>query len=202
MTMPNLTVRHGWLHEVSGTLVTWDGVSIAAARIALKGHSFSRTHTLAEHITRQDLPREVRSLMLNGYDAPWVRGRIERLFYTALTLNHEERLEKSGLQATLIAVVCQGDDSLIGVPFSCTDYYLKSGLMFSETEDPPPGELADRIAAAFWNLLLAVPHDLPSYTDQMYHVGAGVWLVFGIACGQPYIEERQQEPRRGPRNRR
>jgi hypothetical protein len=98
------------------------------------------------------------------------------------------------LHASFIAVCPQPDGSLLGVPFECHDHYLQSALMFSEQVDPAPADLCSRVADAFWGLLLAEPHDLPEYRDRMLHIRAGVWLVFGVEAGQPFIEEYDEEP--------
>ena len=59
---------------------------------------------------------------------------------------------------------------------------------------PGAGGPVRRVAEAFWGLLLAKPHDLPEYRDRMLHIGAGVWLVFGVEAGRPFIEEHEEEP--------
>jgi hypothetical protein len=205
MDLSNVTVRYGKptplqvqlaageMRVWHGTPRTWKDTTIVAARVGLKGPSFSLTHELAEHVKRRELPANVRALFLDAYDGPWVRGRIERLFGVS-SPPEQERYEKTGLHAEFVAVFSEQGGGLVAVPFWCTDHYLKSGLMFSEKEDRPPAELCDSIAEAFWGLLLADPYDLPDYNDRMFHSGAGVWLAFGVAHGKPFIDEQEEEP--------
>jgi hypothetical protein len=208
MNLSKLTVRHGELRAVQalfpagemmawrGKPRTWEATTIVAAPVHLKGPYFLLTHTLADYTRDRELPTGVDTLLLDGYDGPWVRGRIERVFGVT-SAGEEERGEKAGLHAEFLAVHTEADGSLVGVPFRCRDHYLKTGLLFSEKVDRPPAAWCDRIADAFWGLLLAEPHDLPEYRDRMFHVGAGVWLVFGIEHGQPFIEEREDGPNGG-----
>jgi hypothetical protein len=194
MDLPRLVVRYGELGQLQGPPRKWGDVTIAAALVALRGRAFSLGYELARHLRGRALPADVRELMLGGYDAPWVRGRIERVFGVT-SPGEQERGEKSGLHASFIAVCPQPDGSLLGVPFECHDHYLKSALMFSEQVDPAPADLCALVADAFWGLLLAEPHDLPEYRGCMPHVGAGGWLVFGVEAGRPFIEEYDEEPR-------
>jgi hypothetical protein len=136
------------------------------------------------------LPPDVRQLLLDGYDGPWVRGRMERVFGVP-SPKADELSEKSGLLGKFLAVVSEEGGSLVGVPFWCGDHYLRAGLTFSGAETPG---VCDRIAGAFWGLLLAAPHDLPDYTDQMFHHGSGTWLAFGVRGGRPFIDEHEDEP--------
>jgi hypothetical protein len=193
MSLPELRVRHGTLGQLQGPPRKWQDIVIAPALVSLKGNSWGSSHEFSEHLAKHPVPKDVSLLFLDGYDGPWVRGRIQRVFLVDCP-GESDRGEKTGLQFEFIGAVPQADGSMVGVPFWCQDYYLRTCLMFSEQEDPPPAELSDQIADAFWNLLLADPHDLPKYTDKLYHSGAGVWLEFGIAGGQPYIEEHDEEP--------
>jgi hypothetical protein len=218
MKLWDIEVRHGRVHEMSATQHSCAGVTFAAAEVTLQGKGWTLTHSLREHLAprkvspfvqpllfgdwedpdgtaTRGVSATVRALFLGGNDGPWVRGRLERLFYSALITNKEDLSEKTGFQADLVAVV-QDDDAFVGVPFRCKDHYLRTGLLFSEEVDPPPADLADGIAWAFWDLLLAEPHDLAEYTDYLEHVGAGIWLEYGVACGQPFVEEHKRDPRR------
>ena len=134
------------------------------------------------------MPAATKPLLLDGDDCPWVRGRCERLFLVSPT-TEEDRGEKCGFDAGFIAVCPQPDGKLLGVPFICTDHYLRSGLMFSDEVDPA---LSNRIADAFWNLLLADPNDLPDYEDIVYHLGAGLLMKFGVENGQPFVEATEE----------
>jgi hypothetical protein len=194
----NLTVQYGELHDLIGPWRQWEGIAIAAAHVRLAGQSWTPTHPLTEHVAARHYPFDVRAMLLNGNDAPWVRGRVERLLGVPPT-RQEDRGEKSGLAAGFIAAVPQDDGSRLGVPFHCADYYLHTELEFAGAV---PATLANDVAAAFWNLLLDDPHDLPDYVDKLMHLGAGIWLLFGIEDGQPFVQECRREPNLNRRRRR
>jgi hypothetical protein len=197
MDLSKLTIRHGRLAGLQGPIPhgearawfgrprTWDGITILTASVEIFGPHFTNRHLLADYLRGRELPPDVRLLMLDGFDGPWVRGRMERVFRTR-SRDAEHLGEKSGLAGTYVAEVRAGSGPPLGVPFDCGDYYLRTGLSFSGEEDPG---LCDRVAAAYWELLLAEPHDLPDYHDKMFHWGTGNWLVFGIKNGRTFIEE-------------
>jgi hypothetical protein len=60
-------------------------------------------------------------------------------------------------------------------------------LIFSG--NPPPQKDIDRVAHAFWQILLKDPQDLPEYTDHYYYTGAGVEVRFGVRDGEPFMKE-------------
>ena len=93
--------------------------------------------------------------------------------------------------ADFIAILQDGDAAYYAVPFSCDDYYGRTLLMFS-SENGPPEKLQQQIAEAFWGLLLSDPTDLVDYKDSMLHLGAGVWIDFGVEDGEPFFEEREE----------
>ena len=47
----------------------------------------------------------------------------------------------------------------------------------------------DRVAHAFWQVMLKDPQDLPEYCDYFYHLGAGVEVRFGVRDGEPFMKE-------------
>ncbi len=198
--MSSLKVKYGEFDDVLGPARSKDGVSIAAARIRLLGESFSPSKKLSDFIKTLTLVPEVNALMQEGYDAPWVRGRMERLFFTE-PVDEEDRCEKSGIYASFIAVVADERDELIATPFEISDYYLQTSLYFSSAPHAPPEDWLDRIATAFWKLLLEDPHDLAEYTETMSHVGGGFFLTFGVANANTFIEETEDDPRERKRRR-
>lgn len=203
MDLSNLTIRHGRLTALqcaipnavmracSGRPRTWGDITIVAAGVKLLGPPFADRQTLAAFIRHRELPSDVRLLLPDGFDGSWVRGRIDRVFH-APSPNAEHLGEKSGLAQEFVAEVPAESDSPLGVPFGCCDHYLRTGLTFSGQEAP---EVCDRVASAFWELLLAEPHNLPDYQDKLFHSGAGYWLAFGIRNGRPFMEEHEEEPR-------
>jgi hypothetical protein len=69
----------------------------------------------------------------------------------------------------------------------CTDYYGRTGLMFSP--EGPDQTMQAKIAAAFWSFLLESPNDLEDFEATVYHSGAGVWMHFGCRDGDPCYDE-------------
>lgn len=73
------------------------------------------------------------------------------------------------------------------IAFRCTDYYGKSGLVFSPDEND--AQAKQGIAEAFWELLLREPDALSDFQTRVVHLGASVTLVFGCENGEPYLRE-------------
>ena len=139
---------------------------------------------LEEYLAERQLPAATRAIVRPGEDAPWVCGRVQRVF-SLPQLPEEERVEKSCMSFDFLAAFQEGDE-LVGIPFECTDYYGRSLLLFSE--DAPPQPLIDRISHAFWQILLEEPEDLVDYTDHFYHHGGGFDVHFGVRDGEPFME--------------
>ncbi len=93
--------------------------------------------------------------------------------------------------AAFIAILPGDNGGLFGVPLECSDYYARSGLIFS-SDNAPPEAVKDQIAEAFWVLLLLDPDDVADYRATMYHYGIGMMIEFGIESGQPFILEREE----------
>jgi hypothetical protein len=183
---------------VLGPVRTRDGVSIAAASVVLRFDHSSRVsdaafQEFAEYAVAHDPgDDEVRALVAQGCAAPWVRGRVERLFFSEPVFEPDRR-EKSSLYASFVAVI-SSDGVMIGVPFECTDYYFKASLTFSTGADEPAREVRERIAVAFWGMLLDDPWDVSDYSDRMVHGGAGVTYAYGIHDGAVFVREIEDSP--------
>src|SRR5262245_48295204 len=80
MDLPKLTVRHGKFDDLQGPPRTWNGISIAAASVELLGNSFSFSHKLADYLKDRKPSPDLRNMLLDGNDGPWVRGRIAWVF--------------------------------------------------------------------------------------------------------------------------
>jgi hypothetical protein len=61
------------------------------------------------------------------------------------------------LDALFAAVIPEGEDYYVSYPFACTDMGQTTGLVFSRLG--PDAEVRDRIARAFWGLLVAEGSD-------------------------------------------
>lgn len=176
----NVTVRHGdqplqqplsggVMRAWFGTPKTWEDVTFVPASVRIVGN----------WTPGRPLPQG--RVLPGGNDGPWVRGRLERMFQ--VHLHPDESEEKAGMHGSFVGVF--GDQ---GVPFVCRDVYLKTLLFFSGNEAP---DVCERIANAFWGLLLSEPDNVIDYEDRMFHLGTGVWLVFGIAGGKPFVREEE-----------
>ena len=188
MAVPRIEIRHGRFTDLTGPPQKFGELTFAPAEVELSGSMFDLTHRLDDYLHRYDVPAEVKPLLRSGEDAVWVRGRAQQLFQIPNT-SAENRGEKTFFSALFLALVPDEAGHHLGVPFECTDHYGGSGLVFS-SEDPPSAELQHRIAEAFWGLLLSEPANIQDYRDCILHSGAGVWVDFGIADGEPFVEER------------
>jgi hypothetical protein len=183
---PNtISIRYGESEDVIGNARRHDDIACVPARVQLTGISLTNGSYLEEYLAESTLAAEVKALIHPGEDAPWVCGRVQRVF-SQPQAPEEDRAEKSCMGFGFLAVIPE-DEGLVGIPFECTDYYGRSHLLFSS--EAPPQPLADRIANAFWQILLQEPQDLPDYTDHFYHVGAGIKVRFGVRDGEPFMEE-------------
>jgi hypothetical protein len=97
-------------------------------------------------------------------------------------------VEKSLLDVGFVAVP---EGSPIGLPFVCADDYGRTGLMFSP--DGPDQDTQEKIARAFWGLLLEGRDDVADFDATVYHPGAGIWMHFGCEDGEPFYRESDEE---------
>jgi hypothetical protein len=152
---------------------------IVPAEVELDGVMFSSEFPLAAHL--QIVPPVLRTSISRGFDAAWVRARIPCLF--GFTPEPSEA-EKSLLFAGFIAVTSNLEDAY---PFRCTDHYGKTSLLFSQVG--PDLKIKGKIAANFWNALLAEPDELADFCIRIPHLGTPVILEFGCIAGEPYCIE-------------
>jgi hypothetical protein len=185
MKPDSISVRFGELEDVIGPARRHEDVSIVPARVRLTGSMLTNGPRLEEYLATHKFPAGIKALIRPGEDAPWVCGRVQRV-YALPQLPEEERAEKSCMGFSFLAAF-QEDGQLVGIPFECTDYYGRSLLMFSE--EAPLQAVIDGISNAFWQILLEEPQNLPEYSDYYYHAGAGVEVRFGVRDGEPFMEE-------------
>jgi hypothetical protein len=185
MNPDSIKVRFGELEDVVGQARRHDEIAIVPARVRLTGSMLTNGPHFEEYLAALKLAADVKALIHPGEDAPWVCGRVQRVF-SLPQLPEEERAEKSCMGFSFLAAL-QEDGQFVGIPFECRDYYGRSLLMFSG--DAPPKPLMDRISNAFWQILLEQPQDLPEYADHYYHTGAGVEVRFGVRDGEPFMQE-------------
>src|SRR4051812_35743099 len=66
---------HGEMRAWKGTPRTWTGITIVAAGVEPAGPPFAHGRTLAEHLNGRELPSNVRTLLLGGYDGRRLRSK-------------------------------------------------------------------------------------------------------------------------------
>ncbi len=176
-------IRHGEFIDVDGPPQRHNDITFIPARIALSGTWFQSAFDLKDCVS--DFPAGTKAIVHPGDDAPWVLGRLMRLFATQ-QIPEEDRGEKTCFYSSFLAVLHNNGN--LAVPFECSDYYGRTALTFS-TDDSPDEEVRKAIANSFWALLLADPTNVEDYKDKMYHSGAGVWISFGIENGEPFMTE-------------
>jgi len=182
--MSDMRVQFGMLQSVFGQPVTHAGFTFVPAAVELDGNGFSADFDLRDVVGERP-PAILASPIEHQYDAAWVRARLPRVFGFTPEL---AEVEKSLLDVGFVAVAA---GSSVGFPFICTDYYGRTGLMFSP--DGPEQDTQARLASAFWSLLLQAPDDLADFEATVYHPGAGIWMHFGCENGEPSYRESDDE---------
>jgi hypothetical protein len=150
----------------------------------LNGNAFSTGFYLSDAAGERPPAILVRPIKQH-YDAAWVRARLPRVFAFTPDLS---QIEKTLLDVGFVALSL---GSSVGFPIVCTDYYGRTGIMFSP--EGPDQAARTQIASAFWSLLLKAPDDLADFEATVYHPGAGVWMHFGCKDGEPTFEESEDE---------
>ena len=180
--MRDVKVKFGVLEDFFGIPGRAEGFTIVPALVQLNGTMFGHTHPLAEVA---HLPPLVAEAIQGGYDVAWVRARIPQVF--GFTPENSEN-EKTLLDAAFLAVETGSD---FAYPFHCSDVYGKTGLIFSP--EGPQAEMQDKIARAFWSLLLRDPEDLADFEAKVNHLGGGFLMTFGCSDGDLYYRETKAE---------
>lgn len=164
--------------------MTHGDFTFVPAAIELAGNCFVSEFDLRDAVGEHP-PAILAHLIEHAYDAAWVRARLPRVF--GFTPEPSEG-ENSLLDVGFVAVP---SGNSVGLPFCCSDYYGRTGLVFSP--DGPDRDTQAKIAAAFWSLLLESPDDLEEFTATVYHLGAGVWMHFGCENGELSYSESDEE---------
>src|SRR5262245_29634338 len=127
-------------------------------------------------------PPVLRLAFEKQYDAAWVRARIPRVFGYAPVFVEEE--ENALLDVDFVATPSGQAEP---IPFVCGDHHGRACLLFkTDSEDPAARQ---RIAAAFWSLLLANPDDLADFEQMVYHEPSEMWLKLGCLHGKLFCEQ-------------
>jgi hypothetical protein len=121
MNPNSINVRYGELEDVIGNARRHDGIAIVPARVQLTGSMLTNGSCLEEYIAAHALAADIRALIHPGKDAPWVCGRVQRVF-SLPQVPEEDRAEKSCMGFGFLAALPEGG-ALVGIPFECTDHY-------------------------------------------------------------------------------
>ena len=175
-----MNIQHAKLHDVYGQAAKYGGFTIVPADLELEGTVFSLSFWLNE-LPRDRIPPVLRVPVAQQFDVAWVRARLPAAF--GCTPEPSER-EKTFLLQSFVAVP---DGAEVGVAFECSDYYGKTSLTFSEAEGDE--RLMNRVADAFWSVLLSDPDELVDFIARFDHIRAGITLEYGCENGEPYCRE-------------
>jgi hypothetical protein len=135
-----MRLEFGTLQRVCGNAVNHGGYTFVPAEVKLAGNGFSTGFHLADAASKP--PPEILANPIEAqYDAAWVRARLPRVFGF---VTEDSDVEKSLLNVGFVAVSAGNE---VGFPFICTDYYGRTGLIFSP--DGPNPETQSRLPLLF-----------------------------------------------------
>jgi hypothetical protein len=175
-----MKVRHATLLNVVGRPAKHARLTIVPAHVELEGQSFSPSFPLAD-LPSSRIPPILKRPIKEHYDVAWVRARLPHAFGI---WPEPSEAEKTLLWEGFVAVP-EGQDEALA--FWCSDTYGKTSLMFSDAEKDEPAK--EKVADAFWSVLLSAPDELEDFEATVPHLGAGVTLRFGCQHGEPFCHE-------------
>jgi hypothetical protein len=187
---PKLRVVYGKSVDLKGNAIGISDVLFAPAAIELEGNGFEATNGFAEYALRQAVSQTLGEAIDRGCDAVWIKGRLQKAFGLKF-MPADSGCEKSFSDRPFVALIPAPDGGFDGIPFQCIDHYGDTELMFSQHQ--PPVELRERIAVAFWDLILNDQAAIADYSDVMYHSGGGKEFRFGVKNGVIFIDEAWNE---------
>lgn len=125
-------------------------------------------------------------------DGVWVRAALPSVFRYAPLHVADGRWCLLDALFVVVAALPQGEDRWIAYPFACTDICGATGLIFSRRAPDP--DLRNRIARAFWGLLVAEGDDhlSPFTADRIgFDTGDGydTELTVGYSRGRFFAED-------------
>ncbi|WP_335131474.1 hypothetical protein [Nostoc sp.] len=101
-------------------------------------------------------------------NAAWVRARIPAIFGSNILIGLSIPDYKYALiEQMFVACELGSNGDWIAYPFICEDYNLRAGLRFYP--DDSSTEVYERIAKAFWELLLLEPKRVCAFRDGYLH---------------------------------
>ena len=185
-----IVTRHGWLLGVVGVARCSDGIWLAPVRGDIDHPEENPTHQLHDHAR---IRFHCEGFELGDADGAWVRAAIPTVFgYSPLHVSDGRWFL---LDAAFVAVLPVGEECWEAYPFAVTDSCQATGLVFSRLGPSPA--LRDRIARAFWGLLLAEGGErLSPFTAPGvgFDTGDGydTELVVGYSHGEFFAEDMRE----------
>ena len=172
--------------RIMGTPRSWGGLVFAAARFDFdEGREGKCEFPLSE--AADELPGFGMILgdASDFLESAWVRGRIAAGLGFAAPL--VSQFEDDYVQVDLPFIACARGQ--VPVPFLCSDAYDPS-LCFRVGED---AALKQRLAMAFWDMLLAEPAEIAPYEHLWLDDVGGAYMRDGVAHGR-YFELTADDP--------
>jgi hypothetical protein len=148
-----LVIRHGWLLDVVGTVRCADGIWFIPICGEIDDPEENPTHALQDH-AHVTFPC-TGDFDLGDDAGLWLRAAIPGVFHYAPL--HVADGREFLLDAVFVAVVFDSTGAGVAYPFACTDRGYATGLVFSRLG--PDADARERIARAFWGLLLSEDAD-------------------------------------------
>ena len=168
-------IRYGKCIEQYGwVILEYGGIKFIEAAVELDGMmQASRFKDFLEQ--RQ---QNLSSYIHLPQDAPWVAGRLQRLFRTT-QVPIEIRGKTKFLYFPFLVQTVNEDDQVFGIPIICADQDGFAGVYFSNNSLPKNSAVRS-IADAFWSLVAEDPKDCYSYIDYKWDEETGQKFEFGI----------------------
>ncbi|OUL32141.1 hypothetical protein [Nostoc sp. 106C] len=199
--MVSITIKHGYLWRVLGQPVQhngfifvpvlgelYNGIAIRPYRREEEAPMFPLTDYLGNQVPK--LVKSCRTDFTELVDAVWVRARIPAIFgFTPLSLPFPDYKYALIEQMFVACEQCSVNGDWLAYPFICEDYDLRVGLRFSP--DPLFIETYERIAKAFWELLLLEPENVQPFCDAYLHYDElfeEEWLIVVFKDGECIVE--------------
>ncbi|MEH2197981.1 hypothetical protein [Nostoc sp.] len=177
--MVSIVIKHGWFHQILGKSAQNGGFVFIALLGDLGSEleiiSYRRVgedpmFPLSDYIDRQppSILQRCEDLFGKSVNAVWVRARIPAVFGSNILIGLSVPDYKYGLiEQMFIACELGSNGYWTAYPFICEDYNLRAGLRFYP--DGSSTEIYERIAKAFWELLLLEPKSVCAFRDGYLH---------------------------------
>ncbi|QLE42003.1 hypothetical protein FD723_17310 [Nostoc sp. C052] len=177
--MVSIVIKHGWFHQILGQCAQYGGFVFIALLGDLGSEleiiSYQRVgedpmFSLSDYIEGQppSILQRCHDLFGESVNAVWVRARIPAVFGSNILISLSIPDYKYALiEQMFVACELGSNGDWIAYPFICGDYNLSAELRFYP--DDSSTEIYERIAKAFWELLLLEPKRVCSFRDGYLH---------------------------------